>query len=218
MVSPMATSVMPNAAPASSGRSATATLGKAGMGKPWGKTPTTSTPLAARSKIIDTAMATTTAMRMPGTRGATRFSPRMIEQREQPHAQRPEIGLIEIGHEIPEVGDHIAAFDRIAEELGQLADEDRDGQTGQIADAHRLREQIGHKAELGDAGAHRDQRRPSAPACRPARWRSPCRRRPGARSRPRSWGQATNRGRAPGRARDRRRRRRPGRRPWCRVR
>lgn len=61
---------MPKAAAASRGRSDHAIAGNDGLGKPTGKTPITKTPLAVRLKTIDKAIAVTTAIKMPGMRGA----------------------------------------------------------------------------------------------------------------------------------------------------
>jgi hypothetical protein len=80
----MATSEMPTAAANSSGMSSTGTAGKLGRGKPWGSTPITETPRAARSSTTEMTIATTTAMRMPGVRGDSRLRPRMMARLSRP--------------------------------------------------------------------------------------------------------------------------------------
>ena len=62
----------------------TGTAGKRGRGKPWGSTPITETPCAARSSTIESPIATTTAMRMPGVRGESRLRPRMMTRLRRP--------------------------------------------------------------------------------------------------------------------------------------
>ena len=84
MVSPMATSEMPTAPASSRGRSAASTAGMEGSGKPCGRTPMTETPRAARSRTTERTMATTTATRMPGARGMSRLSPRMMARLSSP--------------------------------------------------------------------------------------------------------------------------------------
>ena len=61
-----------------------ATAGSVGIGNPCGRTPITETPCAARSSTIESAIATTTATRMPGVRGASRLRPRMIARLSRP--------------------------------------------------------------------------------------------------------------------------------------
>ena len=73
----MATSEIPTAAAKSSGMSEAWTAGRVGIGKPLGRTPITETPRAARSRTIESPIATTTATRMPGVRGDSRLRPRI---------------------------------------------------------------------------------------------------------------------------------------------
>ena len=125
------------------------TAGKVGTGKPWGSTPITETPCAARSSTIESTIATTTATRMPGVRGESRLRPRMMARLSRPipsahgfvmpsrpwrNATRSSTRPLGVGRE--------------PEQLGQLADEDDDREAGQVAGPHRVREQVGDEAEL----------------------------------------------------------------------
>ena len=60
------------------------TDGIVGLGKPWGRTPITSTPRAARSNATEAAIDTTTATRIPGVRGEKRFRPRIVTRLTSP--------------------------------------------------------------------------------------------------------------------------------------
>ena len=101
-------------------------------------------------------MVTTTPMRMPGSARPPALQAHDDAQGQQADAQGAEVGLVEVGDELAEVHQHVAAVDAEAEELGQLADDDDDRQAGHVAEPDRLREQVGDEAEPGDAGADGD--------------------------------------------------------------
>ena len=50
--------------------------------------------------------------------------------------------------------DESVGIDREAEQFWELADEDREGEAVHVADLGRLGQQVGHEAQLGDAGEH----------------------------------------------------------------
>ena len=76
--------------------------------------------------------------------------------------------MVEALDEGPSLVDQPARVGAEAEQLGQLADEDDDGQTGEIAGPHRVREQVGDEPQAADAGAAR-QTSPTRMASIPAR-------------------------------------------------
>ncbi len=59
--------------------------------------------------------------------------------------------------EAAHVLDEVAAVDLEAEEVRQLADHDGHGESGHVAQAHWLREQVGDEAETGRTGADGDE-------------------------------------------------------------
>ena len=58
--------------------------------------------------------------------------------------------------------DESVGIDREAEQFWELADEDREGEAVHVADLGRLGQQVGHEAQLGDAGEHGHHPDPSA--------------------------------------------------------
>ena len=74
-----------------------------------------------------------------------------------PHREGGGVGLVEALEEGPDVLEEVVAVGREAEELGQLADHDRDGQAVHVADLDLAGEQVGHEAELAQPQAHLDQ-------------------------------------------------------------
>ena len=67
------TNAIPSAPASSSHRSSSGTVGTVNGGTPSGIGPTTLTPLSSRSNRFTAAIASTTAMRTPGTRGSARW-------------------------------------------------------------------------------------------------------------------------------------------------
>ena len=154
----MATSEMPSAA-AEQQRDVRRPrrLGAPAAGTPAGSTPMTETPCDARSRTIDSAIATTTATRMPGRPRRHSHEAQDDGEAEQADAERPGIRLVEALEERARLGDEPARVGAESEQLGQLADEDHDRETGQVPGPDRVREQVGDEAELGCARADRDE-------------------------------------------------------------
>ena len=65
--------------------------------------------------------------------------------------------------------DEAVGVGREAEQLGELAHDDRDREPVHVADLHLLGEQVGDEAELAEAEADLDRARPSAPSSPRAR-------------------------------------------------
>ncbi len=68
---------------------------------------------------------------------------------QQADAERPGVRLVEALDEGHRFGDEPARVGAEPEQLGQLADEDHDRETRQVAGPDRVREQVGDEAELG---------------------------------------------------------------------
>ena len=66
------------------------------------------------------------------------------------HERRP-VGLVEVGDELADLVDEPVGVGGEAEQLGELADDDGDGQAVHVADLDLLGEQAGDEAELAEA-------------------------------------------------------------------
>ena len=203
--------------------STTGTVGTVNGGKPCGSTPIVLTPSSCRSSRLTASAARTTTTSTAGTFGSSRCSSRMptseadadrggravdTARRPAPDDERP--GLV----------DQPVGVDGEAEQLGQLADDDRQRQPVHVADLGRLGQQVGDEPEVGEPGDGHDDARPAAPGSTPGRRPWPGRRRPApaGRSSRRSSGPARSPGRGRGCATGRRRRSRSGRGSRCRAR
>ena len=100
-------------------------------------------------------MASTTATRTAGTLGSQRCRTRIRASAADPDRSAARHRLA-VGDALDEAGglvDEAVGVDREAEQLGQLADQDGQGQPVHVADhGSGLRQQVGDEAELGDAG------------------------------------------------------------------
>jgi hypothetical protein len=119
--------------------------------------PTTATPSAASPRTEDTATAATTPTSTLGNprgeAGATQDDP----EAEQPDREGPGVGLREAAEDPGDVADEALRIDREAEQLGQLADDDRDRQPGQVAHPDRHRQQVGDETQAADPGGDADR-------------------------------------------------------------
>ena len=79
-------------------------------------------------------------------------------QRGEADRDRRAVALVEAVDERAELVDEAVRVGREPAELGQLADDDREGEPVHVADLHLLREEVGDEAELGDAEADLDER------------------------------------------------------------
>ena len=126
------------------------------MGTPGGGGPTRETPWSARSKALAARIETTTATSTAGTFGDQPLERGDDDQAEQADGQRRRHRLA-VGQPLGEAGrfrDESVGIDREAEQFWELADEDREGEAVHVADLGRLGQQVGHEAQLGDAGEH----------------------------------------------------------------
>ena len=158
MVSVSDTSVMPSA-PGHQQRTGrpSSTLGTVNGGKPWGSVADQRHALARRGRRRRRPRwPPTTATSTPGTLGATLAE----HQDDRPGRPRPTASAAATvspsatpSTKPRELVDEAVGVDGEAEELGQLAHQDREGEPVHVADLGRLGEQVGDEAELADAGA-----------------------------------------------------------------
>ena len=71
--------------------------------------------------------------------------------------QRGRVGLVQAGDELADGADEVLGVDREAEQLGELGDDHRQGDPGQVADADGHREQLGDEPESGQAAGQHDR-------------------------------------------------------------
>ena len=145
--------------PASSARSDSPTLGIVSGGNPWGRTPTRSTP---RSSRCNSAGGADGQDDDDEDRGHLRQHPLQHQDHEQPEPADGQRGRDRraVGDTPDEAGDlteEARGVHREPEELGELADQDRQGQPVHVADHRRLRDQVRDEAEPADAGQHGDR-------------------------------------------------------------
>ena len=93
-------------------------------------------------------------------------------ERQQAGRQRPRVGLPQVRHDGADLLEEAIGVDRDAEQLRQLADDDRHGQAGQVARAPAWTADR-PRSPAGPPRPRRRSGRPSARACRPARSRAP---------------------------------------------
>ena len=79
------------------------------------------------------------------------------DEHRAPEEEGPGVGLVEVGDELTDLVDEAVGVGGEAEELGELADDDRDAEAVHVADLHLLREQVGDEAELSEAEADLDE-------------------------------------------------------------
>ena len=157
MVSVSDTSTMPIAASRSGPTSSIDVHGNDGFGKPCGSVPTVATPSAARSSTADTIVAPATATRTAGIRGVMRGSTSSTTSTPTPTSTAPVWVASRCSKNVAQLVEEAVGVGGEAEQLRQLADDDRDGQAVHVADLHLAREQVGDEAELGDAQSDLDQ-------------------------------------------------------------
>ena len=151
IVSVKDTSAIPRAPANISPRSAKSTWGMVNGGKPCGSSPTSETPLAARSKTAVAAIASDhhdehrRDLGQPPLQSQYQHNPADADRRRGDHR-------LAIGHALDEsdqVTNEVFAFDLEPEELRELAHQDGDRETVHVADHRRLGDEVGDEAELG---------------------------------------------------------------------
>ena len=70
--------------------------------------------------------------------------------------ERPRVGLVETRDECPQRVDHVAAIAGEAEEPRELRRDHGERDAREVADAHRLRDQVGERAEASQTRDHAD--------------------------------------------------------------
>ena len=75
----------------------------------------------------------------------------MDAEAEQADAERPHVGLVQILEEGYDLRDQPAGIGREPEQLGQLTDEDHDGEAREVPGSDRVRQEVGDEPEPGDA-------------------------------------------------------------------
>ena len=119
--------------------------------------PTVFTPSAARSKAAETTVAATTATSTAGIFFETPGNPSSSASVPRPTRSVVVFVSIEVRQEGADLVDEAVGVGREAEELGQLADDDRDGQPVHVADLDLLGEQVGDEPQLAQAQADLDE-------------------------------------------------------------
>ena len=132
-----------------------------------GTEPTTTTR-SSRPSAATITVAPTTAMKTPGTRGATRRRPSISTSDPAPRASAVALVSSRPGDEVAHAAHEALGVDREAEQLGQLLDDDRHGDAHQVAEAHGQRQQLGDEAEARQPAGEHDAPRRGWRAC-PAR-------------------------------------------------
>ena len=158
IVSVSETSVMPTAAMTGAADVARcSSTGTLGVGTPWGSEPDGRDPVGRRSSTAETIVTPTTATRIAGTRGSEPRQHEQDDEHAQPDDQRRRVGLVDVAEELLDLVDEPVRVGREAEELRQLAHDDRDAEPVHVADLHLAREQVGDEAELPEAERHLDE-------------------------------------------------------------
>jgi hypothetical protein len=83
----------------------------------------------------------------PGNHRSDPPQPQDQRQRPQPDQQRQPAGLAELAGQMPQLLEEVALALGDPEQLGQLPDDDREGQADDEALEHRLGDEVGHKAQ-----------------------------------------------------------------------
>ena len=123
-------------------------------GSPTGNGPTTGRPdRVDRSNTADTTVAPTTAIRMPGTVGRQRLTPRMMarDTTADGEGDRDRLAVHQSRRERRGLAHQAVRIDTEAEQLGQLADDHDQGDAVEVADPDRRGQQGGQEAEPRDA-------------------------------------------------------------------
>ena len=130
--------------------------GTSSQGRPLGTGPVIDTPWPARSSAHDAAMPATTRMSAPGIRLLTR--PGHDQQREghRTDDDRDAVGVAEVAHDVDGLADGAVLVAGDAEQLAELAEDEHDGDPGDVADQHRLGEVVGDPADAGHARHEED--------------------------------------------------------------
>ena len=152
IVSASETTAMPIAPATSSGRSASSTRGIVNGGRPLGSTPTRLDARGRRGPGPPPAPSRRPPRpARPAPSAGTRPEDHHHGDAEQPDADRRGHGVSrgDALHERLRLGDEPVRVGREAEQLRQLADEDRQGEAVHVADLGRLGQQVGDEAEAG---------------------------------------------------------------------
>ena len=171
IVSVSDTTAMPIAPATSSARSDSATLGNVNGGKPLGQWADQGDAVVGQVEGVGGQDRDDHRHQHGGDLGDQPLEHEDQDQAEQTDRERRRHRLA-VGQPLDEadrLGDEPVGVDREAEQLGELADQDREGEPVHVADLGRLGQQVGDEAQLGDAGEHGHRPRPAAPASRRAR-------------------------------------------------
>ena len=130
--------------------------GTSSEGSPLGTGPVTDTPWAARSSAHDAAM--------PSDHEEERArdplaDPARHDQERQGQGtddDRGAVGVAEVADDVEGLADGAFLVAGDADQLAELAEDQHDGDSGDVADQHRLREVVGDPAEAGEAGHEED--------------------------------------------------------------
>ena len=115
------------------------------------------TPWGPRSSTADTTVAPTTATSTAGTFVVMRGRTRSTARTAQAGHQCRRFAAVESLEEGPDLVDEPVGIGGEPEELGELTDDDGDGQAVEVADADLAGEQVGDEAEPGNAEADLDE-------------------------------------------------------------
>ena len=149
IVSVSDTRVMPNAATSSGTTSLASVQGMIGPGTPWGSAPTVATPSSARPRTAESDGRADHGDQDGGQRVV--IAGQDEQDGQDRRARRSSVGGVRLVDSLDERLDLVEEAVGVggeAEELRQLADDDRDRQAVHVADLHLLREQVGDEPEL----------------------------------------------------------------------
>ena len=137
-------------------QSETSTIGTDGIGMPVGTSPTTRTPLAARSSWCDTTMPPTSTMSDHGTRGCQARAAEEHRERGEADDQGEAVEAAEVAHQQGDPLEDAAGGGGQTGQGGDLADDDEHDQARHEPGDDRLAEELRHpaEAEQADGGEH----------------------------------------------------------------
>ena len=140
-------------------------------GRPAGRAPIVTTPLAARSNAAEAASDSSTPMSAPGSAAAHALAADDDGEDHDGDRQRVQVGVAQVARDAGELLQGVAPRRGHAQHLGELAGDDRHGDAGEKAGDHRRRQKVGDPAHAGHADRD-DQRRRRAARAAPCRRRS----------------------------------------------
>ena len=155
--SPTARKTMPAAPAARNGRSRSEMLGSPGIGIPVWISPTTLTSWTSRSKASTAMMPSTRATSGPGI--FREIAPQHEDEGQGagPDREGPRVGVGQVVDQDLDLLDRAVTAAGHAEELRQLADDDRDRQAEDEPGDDGLGEEVGDEAEANDPGRQEDR-------------------------------------------------------------